>query len=285
MEVIAEPCSTQATRRGCSEGLRAHFEQTFGTVVSSYGASDLEINLAAETELSIALRKACAADPELCRTLFGREQPPMIFQYNPFDYHVESTEDEGELVVTVNRRTSVAPKIRYNIKDLGGSVSYRDVAAVLAERGLSIEALADVRPAFPFLYVFGRNDLSAPFYGAKVFTTDLDTILHETPEIEGMFSSFQLSVRETEDLEKKLVIRLERAPEGEVAGDRSTAAGSATEDARLAPLLYRCLRDVNQDFREVSKLFGPEAIEVEVHDHGTGPFATRDRRVKERYVT
>jgi len=270
---------------GCSEGLRAHFEQTFGTVVSSYGASDLEINLAAETELSIALRKACAAGPELCRTLFGREQPPMIFQYNPFDYHVESTEAEGELVVTVLRRTSVAPRIRYNIKDLGGGITYRHVASVLAERGVSIESLADVRPAFPFLYVFGRNDLSVPFYGAKVFTTDMETILHETPEIAGMFSSFRLSVRETEDLEKRLVIGLERAPEGEPVGAPGSQSTSSTGDSELRRLLYDRLKDVNQDFREVSKLFGPEAIEVEVHDNGTGPFATRDRRVKERYVT
>lgn len=287
---------------GCSEGLRAFFEETFDTVISSYGASDLEINIAAETELSIALRKACAADPDLCRTLFGRGQPPMIFQYNPFDYHVEST-GEGELVFTVLRRSSVAPRIRYNIRDLGGALTYRRVAGILEARGMSIEALADVRPALPFLYVFGRNDLSVPFYGAKVFTTDMDRILHETPEIAGRFSSFRLQAKERDDLERRLVIRLERVP-----GERPAAsAGPASADApprddttprrgspaagrpgdgvaELARLLYERLKDVNQDFREVSKLFGPDAIEVEVHENGTGPFATRDRRVKERYV-
>lgn len=35
----------------------------------------------------------------------------------------------------------------------------------------------------------------------------------------------------------------------------------------------------------MSKLFGLEAIEVETHDNGTGPFEKRDRRVKERYVS
>jgi phenylacetate-CoA ligase len=277
---------------GCSEGLRAFFEETFRTVVSSYGASDLEINIAAETELAIALRKACAADRELCRTLFGRELLPMIFQYNPFDYHVEST-DEGELVFTVLRRSSVAPKIRYNIRDLGGGLTYRYVAEVLAKRGMSIESLADVRPALPFLYVIGRSDLSVPFYGAKVFTTDMEAILHDTPEIAGRFSSFQLHAEEGEDLEKRLAIRLERAPGSDSDRAHGTHAdpapgsqsGPAAGEPALASLLYERLKDVNQDFREVSKLFGPEAIEVEVHDNGTGPFATRDRRVKERYVT
>jgi len=92
-------------------------------------------------------------------------------------------------------------------------------------------------------------------------------------------------VRETEDLEKRLVVWLERAPEGESDGARTSQATPPAADPDLGRLLYERLKDVNQDFREVSKLFGPEAIEVQVHDNGTGPFATRDRRVKERYVS
>lgn len=66
--------------------------------------------------------------------------------------------------------------------------------------------------------------------------------------------------------------------------------GGAEEGAGAVPasdlplLLYEKLREVNQDFREVSKLFGSDAIRVVTHAHGTGPFADRDRRVKDRYV-
>lgn len=268
---------------GCSEGLRDFFEATFSTVISSYGASDLEINLAGETDLSIELRKLCGRNAELSRELFGRERPPMIFQYNPFDYLVETT-DEGELVFTVVRRDSVAPKIRYNLRDLGGTLRYRDVETSLAQRGVELAGLADPAPGLSFLYVFGRNDLSVPFYGCKIFTTDLETILHETPALGDAYSSFQLQVMEDESLAKRLVIRLERAPQDDTAAGGARAGSKNTAESELGSLLYDRLRDVNQDFREVSKLFGSDAIEVEVFDNGTGPFGTRDRRVKERYV-
>lgn len=257
---------------GCSEGLRDHFEKTFRSAVSSYGASDLEINLAAETDLSIELRRLAGSDPGLSREMFGRERPPMVFQYNPFDYFVE-TSDEGELVFTIGRRATVAPKIRYNLRDLGGTKPYREVAAILARRGVELAALATPAPALPFLWVFGRNDLSVPFYGAKVFTTDLETILHETPELAGRYSSFQLETVEDDDLDRRLIVRLERAPEKD-----------GEDPVALGPLVYERLREVNQDFREVSKLFGPDAVVVEAYANGEGPFELRDRRVKERYV-
>jgi phenylacetate-CoA ligase len=41
---------------------------------------------------------------------------------------------------------------------------------------------------------------------------------------------------------------------------------------------------VNQDFREVSKLFERSQVHVKVHPHGTGPFAGRDIRIKNRYI-
>jgi len=58
---------------GISEPLRAHLLQYFQTVISSYGASDLEINIGVETELTINLRRLCMKDRELSQTLFGRE--------------------------------------------------------------------------------------------------------------------------------------------------------------------------------------------------------------------
>jgi phenylacetate-CoA ligase len=71
----------------------------------------LEINIGVETELTINLRRLCMKDRQLSQKLFGREMPPMIFQYNPLDYIIETT-PAGELVFTIGRQTSAAPKIR-----------------------------------------------------------------------------------------------------------------------------------------------------------------------------
>src|ERR1043166_8726108 len=111
---------------GISEPLRAHLLKYFQTVISSYGASDLEINIGVETEMTINLRRLCMKDVELSRSLFGREMPPMIFQYNALDYVIETLPD-GELVFTIGRQTSAAPKIRYNLHDLGDTMSYKQL--------------------------------------------------------------------------------------------------------------------------------------------------------------
>src|SRR6185295_896420 len=107
---------------GISESLRSYLLDTFNTVISSYGASDLEINIGVETPLTVELRRLCLNDRQLCERLFGRQSPPMIFQYNALDYVIE-TQESGELLFTIGRQTSAAPKIRYNLKDFGGVMS------------------------------------------------------------------------------------------------------------------------------------------------------------------
>src|SRR5262249_61026110 len=71
---------------GISEGLRKYLLPYFQTVISSYGASDLEINIGVETELTIQLRELCSQNPALSTQLFCLTNPPMIFQYNPILY-------------------------------------------------------------------------------------------------------------------------------------------------------------------------------------------------------
>ena len=87
-----------------TDQMRDHLSKTFGRVIGSYGASDLEINIAFENEFTIALREAVASDEDLRRELvkdFG--SLPSIFQYNPLDYYIESNE-RNELLFSLNRR-------------------------------------------------------------------------------------------------------------------------------------------------------------------------------------
>ncbi len=56
---------------GMSEPLRASLNRCFRKTISSFGASDLEINLAVETDFTIALRQAIAGNATLGRDLYG----------------------------------------------------------------------------------------------------------------------------------------------------------------------------------------------------------------------
>lgn len=259
---------------GISEGLRSYLLNYFRSVISSYGASDLEINVGVETELTINLRRLCTKNHELCGKLFGRETPPMIFQYNALDYVIE-TNGAGELLFTIGRQTSAAPKIRYNLRDLGGVMTYRQLAARLAENGVVPSDPAARHSSFPILFVFGRGDLTVPFYGAKVYPTDIEDLISADPVLVKEINSFQLVSYEDEQINRRLKIHLETVKEFH---------GELPSAEKLRDLFFDGLRECNQDFREVTRMFDRSCFEIEVHAFETGPFHGRDIRTKNKYI-
>ncbi|MFN2578030.1 MAG: hypothetical protein ABR607_10115 [Pyrinomonadaceae bacterium] len=259
---------------GISEGLRAHLLKYFQTVISSYGASDLEINIGVETELTIGLRRWCNQNRALSEKLFGRETPPMIFQYNALDYVIE-TNEAGELLFTIGRQTSAAPKIRYNLRDLGGVITHGELSRQLAESGLNTAELGARQSHFPILYVFGRGDLTVPFYGAKIYPTDIEDIVSGDAALVKQINSFQLVSYEDEHINRRLKIHLETVKDFQ---------GELLPVNRLRDLFFEGLCDCNQDFREVTRMFDRGVVEIEVHSYETGPFHGRDIRVKNKYI-
>ncbi len=259
---------------GMSESLREYMLKFFQTVVSSYGASDLEINIGVETDLTIALRRLCFKDRRLCQTLFGRENPPMIFQYNAADYIIETGEN-GELLFTIVRLGGASPKIRYNLQDLGGTFRHKELKEILLENDIKIENLADKQSAFPILFVHGRGDLSVPFYGAKVFPTDIEEIINTHPELAGKINSFQIKSVEDADLKRSLEIHLEKI---------RSETKQLPEAEKLHEIVFEELCRVNQDFREVTKMFDKSCVKIILHEFETGVFAGRDIRIKNKYI-
>lgn len=259
---------------GISEPLRAHLLQYFQTVISSYGASDLEINIGVETELTISLRRLCMKDRGLSQRLFGREVPPMIFQYNALDYIIETT-PEGELIFTIGRQTSAAPKIRYNLHDLGGTITHQKLTEHLGAKGINVYDLAKPQSRFPILFVYGRSDLTVPFYGAKVYPTDIEEIINADPNLVKQINSFQIAAYEDEAIDRRLKIRLETVKE---------LSSPLAQIDRLHQTFFEGLCRVNQDFREVTKMFDRSCVEIEIYEFEKGPFSERDIRVKNRYV-
>ena len=258
---------------GMSDGLRAFFLKTFKSAHSSYGASDLDINIGVETEFTIELHALCTSHPELSRALFGQERVPMIFQYNPLDYYVEQSQAR-ELIFTINRRTSAAPKVRYNLKDLGGVLSCDEVLKILEQEKAPVQKLSR-HSWLPILFVYGRGDLAVPFYGAKVFSSDVDSIFYDQ-SLSAHFNSFKISTFEDEGLEHYLKIILEK---------KSLASAEAAPTAEgLREVFFKELKRVNQDFREVSKMFDSGKLIIEIVDFNTGPFKGADLRVKQNYI-
>lgn len=260
---------------GMSESMRRYVQASgIPRVFGSYGASDLELNIAAETEFTINLRRQVEASPRLRRRLLKFPgATPMIFQYNPADFFLE-TSHAGELLVTVCRPGHVTPKVRYNIHDLGHVMRWPELVAILREEGIDPEGLEPGGLDLPVLFLYGRADASIAYYGCKVSPADVQEALFHVPELAAVTDGFQLEVREDAHGDKGLFVHLEL-----VAG--------AVDDglAALGRQLFDALARVNQDFRE-SRRIAASALppRVVLHATGTGPFVAQDIRLKRQYL-
>jgi phenylacetate-CoA ligase len=260
---------------GMSEAMRAYLLRSFRRVFGSYGASDLEINVAAENDFTVTLRRLLTEHEDLRARLCRQDGAlPMVFQYNPLDYHVETGPD-GTLVVTVARTRNAAAKIRYDIRDLGHVVRFPEARRVLRSAGLDVDDLGARHADLPLLFLYGRADDAVAYFGCKITPANVEEAVFSLPELAGRVSSFALLVSEDEQATKRLALALElrdavEAP-NDVAGLRTAVL------ARLAEL--------NQDFREAARFMPSEsAPTLELHAAGTGPFAGHDVRLKRHYI-
>jgi phenylacetate-CoA ligase len=259
---------------GISEGMRGYMGKAFKKIYGSYGASDLEINIGAENDFTIALRKKIVEDEGLRRKIVQHESLPMIFQYNPLDYFIE-TNKEGELVVTLCRLANVSPKVRYNIHDLGHVIRFPELEKILKESGIKISDIGAAQSDLPLLFHYGRADMSVAFYGCKITPGDIEDIIFKDAELAQQVNSFSLITSEDEKMNKKLTLALEM--------NEGKKPLKAVEKVRND--IFEMLKSVNQDYRESSKMI-PQGFEpaLEVYPFGQGPFAANDIRLKKHYI-
>lgn len=265
---------------GMSEGLRAYLERRLVAVYSAYGASDLDIGVAAEVPVSIWLRKQAAANPELQRALFGSDSRlPMFFQYNPLDYYVETNED-NELIITVNRLSLLSPRIRYNIHDAGGVLSFARVRSIARDFGLDPirECAVPGRPVFrlPFLYLFGRSDSTMSYMGANIYPEDVEHALFADADDAHRLGSYCLELVEVKPGEQRPCVHVEvLTGETEDVGLRE----------RLRERVLNRLLASNLDFRQaVREDASAKELLLRLHSTGAGPFAENSGKLKRRYI-
>lgn len=262
-----------------SEAMRSYLMRAFrGGVFGDYGASDLEINIAAESEFTIAIRKLINDNPRVRHYLNGKFEDaiPSVFQYNPMDYVIE-TNDEDELLITIARNSTVSPRIKYNIHDLGQVLSFDEIMTVLEAAGVNTALLPKPLAELPIILMYGRSDFSVAYYGCKIVPAEVEGICYGTPQIASFVDCFCIVTSEDANNNKHLAICLELA--------RGKEAPPAEEHNALRDLVYRRLAEVNQDFRESIRMV-PAGYEptIEFHAKGQGPFANNDIRVKCRYI-
>jgi len=262
---------------GISESMRTQILKTAHKVYGCYGASDLEINLGLETDYTVALRRAIAEDPGLSAALTKRDEYgvlPMIFQYNPFNYLIE-TNASGEFVVTITRRHNISPRLRYNIHDRGHVMSVKEVNRVLKERGhggIVATQLLDL----PVLFHYGRSDLSVDYNGAVVAPDTLRDVVFADPTLGERVENHRLVSFEDTRGDRQLHLALQLREGAQLDAEEADAAVTQ---------LGAELRRLNTDF-DHAILTAPERTwpTVAFYPYRTGPFAGDGAKLKNEYV-
>lgn len=210
----------------------------FREVFSSYGASDLDINLGFETEFERTIRRECEKNHLLKQELFGDKRIPMVFHYDPMNYHVEENA-EGKLVFTCSRGDRSAPRVRYNLGDEGKVVAVSDVLAILQRHDIHLEAHQLPNTLLPLMFIWGR-DSTVTFRGANLSFTDYERAITEIPLLRNHAKKYAFyNVEDNGDEKLQLWIELQEGSTIQDLGDLL--------DIRNQLVKQMC--EVNQDFR------------------------------------
>ncbi|MGQ3887920.1 phenylacetate--CoA ligase family protein [Legionella sp. CNM-1927-20] len=208
----------------------------FLQIYSSYGASDLDINLGVETEFEIGVRKAIEQYPGLARELYGENKGlPMVFHYDTMNYHVECNEND-ELIFTCTRNDRSSPRIRYNLGDKGRIYASSDIQALLTKYGVFCKPKTNL----PLIFIWGR-DSTVVFNGANLAFTELERAITDHSELEKMVLKKAFFIQEGSGGTEQLEIWLEL--------DDNLDLPSKEQMKEYATALLNKLAAINQDFR------------------------------------
>ena len=262
-----------------TEAMRDHLERRLVKVRSGYGASDVQIGIAGETDLSVWARKLLVARRDVREALLrpGEDRVPMVFQYNPLENYIEINE-LGEAVVTVNNISVLSPKLRYNVGDEGLTMTRPELVRRLESLGVIEPRQALPQGwAAPFFFLYGRRDSTISYMGANIYPIDVEYGLYRDESLAAAIESFCIELEESADLESRPVVHVQLR-------EAMALDGQATAE-RLRRGLVDHLASASRDFAE-SLREDPSAAEIRVvlHDHGSGPFAGMRTNVKNVYV-
>jgi phenylacetate-CoA ligase len=269
---------------GMTEALRDYLQRRFRKVRSGYGATDIQIGIAGETDFSVWLRKELIRDPALARRLLGEDEKriPMVFQYNPLDHFIEVNE-QSELVITVNNQSVMSPRLRYNVKDEGKILDFSAAMDILRSGGRDDRQFSAKYKDFlkiPLLFLFGRKDSTISYMGANIYPQDIEYGLYKNAEHAGLIESFCLSLEEQSNLECRPVIYVELRKDAKLDGHRKDEMVDSIRKG-----MVEHLAQVSRDFAQSLKEDQTTAeIHIRLCEFGTGIFKDKGNRIKNVYL-
>jgi len=217
-----------------------------------YGSADAGV-MAFETPLSILIRRLAKKNDSLYTKIFrDSSKTPTLCQYNP--EFISFEEKNGELYITTN---SALPLIKYDIGDMGGILSYKEIDSIFKSENISLQK--EVKKAriekmmykLPFVYVYERKDLSVTLYGLQIYPETIKESLIEKPYSSFFTGKLTLITKFNKKHDQFLEINLELKP-------------GVKKDNRIQRNITKHILNSlllnNSEFGELYKFIGKRAI-------------------------
>lgn len=256
---------------GISETTRKYLtDNGLDEVISAYGASDLDFPIGQESSFTAQLAKICAKEEGLRKELFGEEQMPMIFQYDPLSYFIE-TDQNGHLIYTCVRDDRISPRVRYNLHDVGQTLPMSELRIIAKKYDID---LPEDPSRLPLLFIWNRD--GAVLYGStKVTIEDFERSIKNIQELDGRVERFAFRFKKNGAEVPQIGLMIEW--KADVQLDLS--------QEEIHKRLIEELKKVNQDFREAVSTFHEANLPyIELYSHGTGPMANAPSHGKKKNI-
>ncbi|MBI2573695.1 hypothetical protein HYV86_07555 [Candidatus Woesearchaeota archaeon] len=162
------------------ESWRAYIHKNAGgaKVRSGFGASDIGILGGTENDDTVFIRQLADANHEFRRAIFGDvDETPMLFQY-PLNLFVFANKDR-ELVFTTILPEAAQPVIKYNLEDIGGTYSYRQMEKLLKQFNIN----HTITLPLPFFFIEGRKDGPLKFNAFMIYPENIEECIYRNKQI------------------------------------------------------------------------------------------------------
>ncbi len=165
------------------EYIRKRLGRKDAIIISSYGASDIDIGIGFETPLSEFIRSLANQNPKLNAELFSVGVNPIIFQYNPTTHYIENT-NKGDFSVTLLDENVASPKIKYNLHDIGGTLNFgviKNIVSKYEKDKLEVFLKKNKILQLPFLFIAGRLDGTISIGGNNIYPQQVASAIQTSP--------------------------------------------------------------------------------------------------------
>ncbi len=173
-----------------------------------FGTADA-LMLSHETPASILIRREAIKNKNLYKNIFGSEERiPTLTQYNPTLRYFENI--GRNLVFSC---FSGMPLVRYDIGDEGRLMGFNEMDQMLASHGVDLKKESEKNEIslwkLPFLYVHGRSDFTASFYGINIYPENIRDALGDESINDFVSGKFLMLTKTDKKMNQYLEINTE----------------------------------------------------------------------------